>query len=90
MTATPLGTSIEAAICPRVHRGSGVSGSSTTPVDAPGAVVDAVVGDAAVSVPDERSASTPATTTNATSAPTMTHVNQAGFNFVCPQARQEA
>ena len=53
-------------------------------------VVDPVVVDAETALFGERSASTTAKTTNATTAPTMTQVNRAGFNFVGTQARQEA
>jgi hypothetical protein len=80
---SPVGsrTSTETATCLRVQLGSLPLACSTV-------VVDPVVVDPEVALFGDRSPSTPAKTTSATTAPTMTQVNRAGFNLVGTQACQ--
>lgn len=80
-------TLIETATCRLVQGGGVLPAGSTGVVDA--VVVDPVV-DAEGALSGERSASTLAITSSATTAPTMTQVNRAGFNCVGTQTRQEA
>jgi hypothetical protein len=80
--AIPPRISIETVICWRVQRGSERSAAS-------GVVVDAGLVDAVASLSEERSASIPATTSNATTPPAMSQVMRVRIIFRCTSASHE-